>query len=340
VKIHEKYIKRCIELAKNGLGTTYPNPLVGSVIVYNDEIIGEGWHQKSGEPHAEVNAINSVKDKSLLAKATIYVSLEPCSHFGKTPPCCDLIIAKKIPKVVIGTIDPFAKVAGNGIKRLLEAGKKVTVGILEHECNELNKRFFTFHNKKRPYIIVKWGESQDGFIAPLSKDKQEPVWLTNLFSRQLVHKWRSEEQAILVGTKTVIDDNPSLTTRDWAGNNPIRIVLDQNNRISKESHIFDNQAKTISITKSNINFNNNLASEVATYLFENNIQSVIIEGGSRTLQTFIDANLWDEARVFKSNVILNEGVKAPKIEFKKATRNEILEDELLIFFNYDNNNYF
>ena len=340
MKIHEKYIKRCIELAKNGLGTTYPNPLVGSVIVYNDEIIGEGWHQKAGEPHAEVNAINSVKDKSLLAKATIYVSLEPCSHFGKTPPCCDLIIAKKIPNVVIGTIDPFAKVAGNGIKRLLEAGKKVTVGILEDECNELNKRFFTFHNKKRPYIILKWAESQDGFIAPLSKDKQEPVWLTNLFSRQLVHKWRSEEQAILVGTKTVIDDNPSLTTRDWAGNNPIRIVLDQNNRISKESHIFDNQAKTILINNDTINFNNNIAQEIVDFLFNEGIQSVIIEGGSKTLQTFIDANLWDEARVFKSNVTLNEGVKAPKIEFKKATRNEILEDELLIFFNYDNNNYF
>lgn len=340
MKIHEKYIKRCIELAKNGLGTTYPNPLVGSVIVYNDEIIGEGWHQKAGEPHAEVNAINSVKDKSLLAKATIYVSLEPCSHFGKTPPCCDLIIAKKIPNVVIGTIDPFAKVAGNGIKRLLEAGKKVTVGILEDECNELNKRFFTFHNKKRPYIILKWAESQDGFIAPLSKDKQEPVWLTNLFSRQLVHKWRSEEQAILVGTKTVIDDNPSLTTRDWVGNNPIRIVLDQNNRISKESHIFDNQAKTILLNNDTINFNNNIAQEIVDFLFNEGIQSVIIEGGSKTLQTFIDANIWDEARVFKSNVTLNEGVKAPKIEFKKATRNEILEDELLIFFNYDNNNYF
>lgn len=340
MKIHEKYIKRCIELAKNGLGTTYPNPLVGSVIVYNDEIIGEGWHQKAGEPHAEVNAINSVKDKSLLAKATIYVSLEPCSHFGKTPPCCDLIIAKKIPNVVIGTIDPFAKVAGNGIKRLLEAGKKVTVGILEDECNELNKCFFTFHNKKRPYIILKWAESQDGFIAPLSKDKQEPVWLTNLFSRQLVHKWRSEEQAILVGTKTVIDDNPSLTTRDWAGNNPIRIVLDQNNRISKESHIFDNQAKTILLNNDTINFNKNITQEIVDFLYNKGIQSVIIEGGSKTLHTFIDANLWDEARVFKSNVTLNEGVKAPKIEFKKATRNEILEDELLIFFNYDNNNYF
>jgi diaminohydroxyphosphoribosylaminopyrimidine deaminase/5-amino-6-(5-phosphoribosylamino)uracil reductase len=340
VKIHEKYIKRCIELAKNGLGTTYPNPLVGSVIVYNNEIIGEGWHQKAGEPHAEVIAINSVKDKSLLSKSTIYVSLEPCSHFGKTPPCCDLIIAKKIPNVVIGTIDPFAKVAGNGVKRLLEAGKKVTVGILEDECNELNKRFFTFHNKKRPYIILKWAESQDGFIAPLSKDKQEPVWLTNIFSRQLVHKWRSEEQAILVGTRTVIDDNPSLTTRDWAGNNPIRIVLDQNNRISKESHIFDNQAKTILLNNETINFSNNIAQEIGDFLFNEGIQSVIIEGGSKTLQTFIDTNLWDEARVFKSKIILNQGTKAPKIKFKKVNRNEILEDELLIFFNYDNNNYF
>lgn len=174
MKIHEIYIKRCIELAKNGLGTTYPNPMVGSVIVYNNEIIGEGWHRKSGEPHAEVNAINSVKDQSLLSKSTIYVSLEPCSHFGKTPPCCDLIISHKIPNVVIGTIDTYAKVAGTGIKNLIEAGKKVTVGILEEECIELNKRFFTFHNKKRPYIILKWAESEDGFIAPLKKEKNNP----------------------------------------------------------------------------------------------------------------------------------------------------------------------
>ena len=331
----EKYINRCIELAKNGLGTTYPNPLVGSVIVYNDEIIGEGWHRKSGEPHAEVNAINSVKDKSLLSKATIYVSLEPCSHFGKTPPCCDLIITNNIPNVVIGTIDPFAKVAGNGIKKLLEAGKNVTVGILEEECNELNKRFFTFHNKKRPYIILKWAESQDGCIAPITKNEQKPVWITNEFSRQLVHKWRSEDQAILVGTNTVIDDNPSLTTRDWAGNNPIRIVLNQNNRISKENHIFDNRAKTISISKDRINFNNNIASEIAIYLFENNIQSVIIEGGRQTLQTFIDASIWDEARVFRGNCYLNEGIKAPTIPFKKVKKQQILDDELLIFLNHD-----
>jgi len=335
VNIHEKYIQRCIELAKNGFGTTYPNPMVGSVIVYNNEIIGEGWHRKAGEPHAEVNAINSIKDKSLLFKATIYVSLEPCSHFGKTPPCCDLIIANNIPNVVIGTVDPFAKVSGTGIKKLVEAGKKVTIGILEEECNELNKRFFTFHNKKRPYIILKWAESRDGFIAPLSKEKKEPVWITNEYSRQMVHKWRSEEQAILVGTQTVLDDNPSLTTRDWAGNNPIRIVLDQNNRISKENHIFDSQAKTISITKDTINFKNNVASKIATFLFENNIQSVIIEGGRQTLQTFIDEAIWDEARVFKGNCSLSKGIKSPKIAFKNVQKQQILDDELLIYFNHD-----
>lgn len=340
MKIHEKYIKRCIELAKNGLGTTYPNPLVGSVIVYNNEIIGEGWHQKAGEPHAEVNAIHSVKDKSLLSKATIYVSLEPCSHFGKTPPCCDLIIANKIPNVVIGTIDPFAKVAGNGIKKLLEAGKKVTIGILEDECNELNKRFFTFHTKKRPYIILKWAESQDGFIAPLQRDKKEPVWITNEFSRQLVHKWRSEEQAILVGTNTVLEDNPSLTVRDWTGNNPIRIVLDQKKRIPKESPIFDTQANTLLISKDTINFKNAIASEIADFLFKNEIQSVIIEGGRQTLQTFIDANIWDEARVFKGAKALKNGIKAPLITSVNAKKEQLLDDQLLTFLNYDYNHHF
>jgi diaminohydroxyphosphoribosylaminopyrimidine deaminase/5-amino-6-(5-phosphoribosylamino)uracil reductase len=331
----EKYIKRCIELAKNGLGTTYPNPLVGCVIVVNNEIIGEGWHQKAGEPHAEVNAINVVKDKSLLSKSTIYVNLEPCSHYGKTPPCCDLIIANNIPNIVIGTIDPFAQVSGNGIKKLLEAGKNVTVGILEEECNELNKRFFMYHKKKHPYIILKWAESLDGFIAPLSKEKSMPIWITNEFSRQLVHKWRSEEQAILVGTNTVLEDNPSLTTRDWAGNNPVRIVLDVNNRISKENHIFDNQAETLLISKDYININNNIATEIANYLYTKGFQSVIIEGGRQTLQTFIDESLWDEARIFKGNCTLNQGVKAPKIPFRNVKKQQILNDELLIFFNHD-----
>jgi diaminohydroxyphosphoribosylaminopyrimidine deaminase/5-amino-6-(5-phosphoribosylamino)uracil reductase len=347
LKTHEIYIKRCIELAKNGLGTTYPNPLVGSVIVFNGKIIGEGWHRKSGEAHAEVNAINSVKDKSLLSKSTIYVSLEPCSHFGKTPPCCDLIIANSIPNIVIGTLDPFAKVAGNGIKKLLEAGKNVTIGILEDECNELNKRFFTFHNKKRPYIILKWAESQDGFLAPISKQKQEPIWITNEFSRQLVHKWRSEEQAILVGTNTVLEDNPTLTVRDWIGENPVRIVLDRGGKISEKFAVKNKKTKTIVLTEQenlistenliyeNCIFDIRVVFSIADILYKNNIQSVIIEGGKQTLQSFIDANLWDEARVFKGDISFNQGVKAPKIKIKNSIKNQILTDELLIFFHYD-----
>jgi diaminohydroxyphosphoribosylaminopyrimidine deaminase/5-amino-6-(5-phosphoribosylamino)uracil reductase len=340
VRTKEKYINRCIELAKNGLGTTYPNPMVGSVIVYDDKIIGEGWHKKSGEPHAEVNAINSVKDKSLLKKATIYVSLEPCSHFGKTPPCCDLIIKNGIPNVVIGTVDPNEKVAGNGIKKLIEAGIHVTVGVLEAECNELNKRFFTFHEKRRPYIILKWAESKDGFIAPLEKLEKKPVWITNQYSRQLVHKWRSEEQAILAGTQTVIDDNPKLNVRDWTGNNPVRVVLDQNNRISNDSHLFDNQIKTIvfsklkpAVEKENIifeviDFKQNIAQQITEKLYKHQIQSVIIEGGRQTLQTFIDSNLWDEARIFIGNIQINEGVKAPTLVRKPFEKFSIGDDEL------------
>ena len=331
VKIQEKYIQRCIELAKKGLGTTYPNPLVGSVIVHEGKIIGEGWHQKAGQAHAEVNAINSVKDKSLLPLSTIYVSLEPCSHFGKTPPCSDLIIHHKIPEVVIGTIDPFAKVSGNGIKKLKEAGIKVTVGILEDECNALNKRFFTFHTKKRPYLILKWAETQDGFIAPETRDEQKPVWITNQYSRQLVHKWRTEEQGIFVGTQTVIDDNPSLTARDWKGNHPIRIVLDKKNRISKESAIFDNSALTILVTENEIDFSQNIANQLCDYLYKKEIQSVIIEGGSRTLQTFIDAQLWDEARVFKGDTHFSSGMIAPKITGKIIAEQRIGSDELVIY---------
>ncbi|MFV5696061.1 bifunctional diaminohydroxyphosphoribosylaminopyrimidine deaminase/5-amino-6-(5-phosphoribosylamino)uracil reductase RibD [Flavobacterium sp. LB3P122] len=347
MKIHEKYIKRCIELAKNGLGTTYPNPLVGSVIVYKDKIIGEGWHKKAGEPHAEVNAVNSVKDKSVLKKATIYVSLEPCSHYGKTPPCCDLIIKNKIPNVVIGTIDPNIKVAGNGIKKLIEAGIQVTVGILEAECHELNKRFFTFHEKKRPYIILKWAQSQDGFIAPLEKNEKKPVWITNVYSRQLVHKWRTEEQAILVGTQTVIDDNPKLNARDWHGNNPIRVIIDQNNRIPKDSHIFNNQIKTIVFSKSKstiekentifevIDFEQNIAKRIEKALYQHQIQSVIIEGGRQTLQTFIDANLWDEARIFVGNIQFTTGTKAPRLDKKSFEKYSIGNDELIISRNHD-----
>lgn len=349
MNIHEKYIKRCIELAQNGFGTTYPNPMVGSVIVYEGKIIGEGWHKKAGEPHAEVNAIRSVKDKSLLEKATIYVSLEPCSHFGKTPPCCDLIIEHKIPNVVVGTVDPNEKVAGNGIKKLIASGANVVVGILEKECNELNKRFFTFHQQKRPYIILKWAESQDGFLSPEKEVNQDrkPVWITNQYSRQLVHKWRSEEQAILVGTKTVIDDNPKLNVRDWSGNSPVRVVLDQNNRISKNSFIFDNSVKTIIFTKSEISvsaenttfevidFKENIIPQILAVLFQNQIQSIIIEGGLQTLQSFIDQNIWDEARIFVGKTIFENGTKAPVLQMKNVTKTYILNDELINVRNHD-----
>ena len=349
MNIHEKYIKRCIELAQNGLGTTYPNPMVGSIIVYDNQIIGEGWHKKAGEPHAEVNAVRSVKDKSLLSKATIYVSLEPCSHFGKTPPCSDLIIEHKIPHVVVGTVDPNEKVAGNGIKKLIAAGINVTVGVLEKECYELNKRFFTFHQKKRPYIILKWAESQDGFLSPEKQENPErkPIWITNPYSRQLVHKWRSEEQAILVGTQTVIDDNPKLNTRNWSGNNPVRVILDQHNRISKESFVFDDSVKTIVFTKSEtgfsaenttftvIDFSSSILPQILAVLHQNQIQSVIIEGGAQTLQSFIDQNIWDEARIFIGKAIFKNGTKAPLIQKENLTKINILSDQLLNIRNHD-----
>jgi diaminohydroxyphosphoribosylaminopyrimidine deaminase/5-amino-6-(5-phosphoribosylamino)uracil reductase len=319
---------------------------VGSIIVYDNKIIGEGWHQKSGESHAEVIAINAVKDKSLLAKSTIYVSLEPCSHFGKTPPCCDLIIKNKIPNVVVGTIDPNSKVAGTGIKRLIENGVNVTVGVLETECKELNKRFFTFHDKKRPYIILKWAESLDGFIAPTTKEKKEPVWISNQYSRQLVHKWRSEEQAILVGTTTVLDDNPKLDVRDWTGNNPIRIVLDRTAKISEHYFVKDQKMKTIIITEQenltlsenciyeNAIFDVQLAQKIADISYKYGIQSILIEGGSQTLQTFIDDNIWDEARVFTGNINLKNGIKAPVLNGNSQTES-IKEDQLKLFFNHD-----
>ncbi len=332
---NEKYIKRCIEIAKNGLSVAMPNPSVGAVIVHNNIIIGEGFTSEYGGNHAEVNAIHAVKDKSLLSKSTIYVSLEPCSHFGKTPPCCNLIMDSKIPNVVIGTLDSNKKVAGTGIKILKNAGIHVIVGILETECRNSNIRFFTFHEKKRPYIILKWAESQNGYIAPIYKKEKKPVWITNEFSRQLVHKWRSQEQAILVGTKTVIDDNPKLDVRDWIGKNPIRVILDQNNRIPKDSDIFDNQSETIVISKNEIDFSENIVNQICDVLFKKNIQSVIVEGGSRTLQTFIDSNIWDEARVFGGTVFFETGIKSPVLNRKYESKTKIMDDELLIYKNHD-----
>lgn len=331
-------MRRCLELAKNGLPSAMPNPSVGAVIVCDDKIIGEGYTSPYGGAHAEVNAIASVKNTELLQRATIYVSLEPCSHFGKTPPCCDLIIRHRIPNIVVGTVDPNPQVAGTGISKIIAAGSSVMTGILEKECIEMNRRFFTFHNKKRPYIILKWAETQDGFIAPETKSrdqKKQPFWISNRFSRQLVHKWRSEEQAILAGTQTVIDDNPRLDVRDWQGRNPIRIVLDQKNRIPKENYIFDNTSKTFVLTANEIDFDKKVGKQIADYLYQNGIQSVIIEGGRQTIQTFIEENLWDEARVFKGTGFLKKGIKAPDLNEDWMSKSYVLEDELLIFRNYD-----
>lgn len=344
-------MSRCIQLAKNGLGTTYPNPLVGCVIVNNDKIIGEGWHYKAGQPHAEVNAITHVTvDPELLKESTIYVSLEPCSHFGKTPPCSDLIIAKGIKRVVIGSTDPNPKVAGRGIKKLRDAGCEVISGILEEECNQLNKRFFTLHNKKRPYIFLKWAQTRDGFIAPKNETRTEtkPVWITNEYSRQLVHKMRGEEMAILVGTKTVMEDNPSLTVRDWAGNNPTRVVIDRELKLPSHCTVLDGSVKTFVITEENgkkqkesendthyiqIDFSKEIASQICNILFKNGIQSLIVEGGSKTLQTFIQANLWDEAFVFVGPTQFNEGILAPTFQGDLVSETPIKIDRFLQFKN-------
>jgi len=342
VKIHEKYMRRCLQIAQNGTAAALPNPAVGAVIVYDNRIIGEGFTSAYGGPHAEVNAINSVKDKSLLAKSTIYVSVEPCSHFGKTPPCCDLILKHNIPIIVIGCQDPNVLVAGKSIQKLNATGKEVVVGVLEKECQDSNRRFFTFHTKKRPYIILKWAESKDGFIAPTSLSRKsdnqlsrKPFWISNSYSRQLTHKWRSEEQAILVGTQTAIDDNPRLNVRDWSGKSPVKIVLDQNNRIPKENYIFDNRSNTIVLSAVDLDFTNKIAAQIAHIIYERNIASVIIEGGRQMLQTFIDENLWDEARVFRGSMILNEGITAPEFSAKLTATKAIIDDELLIFTNHD-----
>ena len=351
VKIHEKYIKRCIELAKNGLSAAMPNPSAGAVITYNNKIIGEGYTSPYGGSHAEVNAINAVTSEKLLKKATIYVSLEPCSHYGKTPPCSDLIIRKGIKNVVIGCIDPFSKVAGRGVQKLKDAGCRVTLNVLKEECEMVNKRFFTYHTKKRPYIILKWAQSLDGYIGKnknANTKEAAPIWITNSYSRQLVHKWRAEEQGILVGTTTVINDNPKLNTRDWHGKNPTRIILDAKNRIPKEYAIYKDGHPTLFIIDNNcvdtriiaensfiekIDFSKKIAPQLTRILYEYEIQSVIIEGGTQTLESFINESLWDEARVFTGNINLIEGVKAPQIEGVLKNEQYILNDHLKILMN-------
>ena len=316
--------------------------MVGCVITHKGVIIGEGWHYKAGEAHAEVNAINSVKDKSVLKDATIYVSLEPCSHFGKTPPCANLIIQHNIPNVVVGCVDSFSEVSGRGIQMLRNHGCNVIVGVLEKECLALNKRFFTYHNKKRPYIILKWAESIDGFIAP--KNNSKITWITNNFSRQLVHKLRTEEQAILVGTNTAIIDNPKLNIRNWKGSKIVRVILDQTLKIPSENHIYDGTLKTIILTakkrenKANlffeiIDFDKEITSQICNVLYQHKLQSVIIEGGSKTLQSFIKANLWDQAHLYKGVTMFEKGIQAPKINGRLAIIKNIKNDSISIYNN-------
>ena len=332
---------RCIQLAKLGAGSVAPNPMVGAVLVYNDTIIGEGCHEKFGESHAEVNCINNVCDKNklLIEKSTMYVSLEPCSHFGKTPPCSNLIIQQKIKKVVIGCRDIYEEVDGKGIERLRNAGVEVVTGVLENESEELNKRFFTFHQKKRPYIILKWAQSANAKMG----SENERIFISNDYSNRLVHKWRSEEAGILVGKNTVLKDNPELTTRVWKGKNSIRIVIDPNLEIPHSSKVFNDQVKTIIY-----NFEKNsqeksfqfiqlpkkdFLEEMLSSLYENNIQSVLVEGGSKTLQSFIDQNLWNEARVITNReLIIEEGINAPEMKNFNLLRQEIYFSDSISYF--------
>jgi diaminohydroxyphosphoribosylaminopyrimidine deaminase/5-amino-6-(5-phosphoribosylamino)uracil reductase len=314
--------------------------------VHQNKIIAEGFTSPYGKNHAEVNAINAVEEKALLKEATIYVTLEPCSHFGKTPPCADLIIKHQLKQVVIGCLDSNSLVAGKGIERLRNANIAVTVGVLEDECRKHHKRFFTVQEKTRPYIILKWAETKDGFVAPLSKFENKPVFISNSYSQQLVHKLRSKEQAILVGINTVLADNPKLNVRSWSGENPIRVVLDSRFRTPKNLNILDGSVKTIFITAvgikqqelsknvifEEINFSKNIAKQVCEVLYKHSIQSLIVEGGPQTLQTFINENLWDEALIFEGDTVFLEGVKAPIIE-KKNTIENIKNDVLKIHKN-------
>ena len=320
----EKYMERCIQLAKQGLGEVAPNPMVGAVLVFENRIIGEGYHQKYGEAHAEVNCVNSVKeeDKPFIEKSTLYVSLEPCAHFGKTPPCTNLIISQKIKRVVIGCTDVYKEVSGKGIQQLKDAGIEVVTSVLEKECVDLNKRFFTFHQKRRPYIILKWAQSANGKIG--SPDG-ERILISNDYTNRLVHKWRSEESAILVGTNTALKDNPFLTSRWWPGKNPTRIVIDKELKLPDTLNLFNDEAETIIFNLyKNEERNNrlfikfvedNFLQSFLNSLFEMNIQSILVEGGAKTLQSFIDVGLWDEARIIMNEeLIINDGVASPELK--------------------------
>ncbi len=344
---HKRYLQRCLDLARMGEGLTFPNPMVGAVIVHNQQIIGEGYHRKAGGPHAEVNAIASVKDPALLPHSTLYVNLEPCAHYGKTPPCSLLIRQKKIPRVVIGCTDTFSKVAGRGIEMLRSAGVDVIVGVLEKESRELNRRFFTFHEQKRPYILLKWAQTRDGFLDldRTVEEETRPTWITDEWARRIVHKWRSIEPSILVGTLTALKDNPSLTVRDWAGPHPLRLVLDRFGKLPPTLSLFNGKVPTLVFSEKGsqpkelvetifMDPQENPLIAVLNELYKRDIQSVMVEGGGLLLGAFIEAGLWDEARVFVGEKWFTAGVKAPVIK-RVPQREEIFGNNRL--FVYRNN---
>jgi len=336
------YMKRCLQLASLARAKAAPNPMVGAVIVHNGRVIGEGYHTICGSAHAEVEAVRAVADDSLLKESTLYVSLEPCSHFGKTPPCAALIIEKKIPRVVVGTLDPFPAVSGRGVGMLQDAGIEVEVGVLEEECRELNKSFFCFQENKRPYIILKWAQSKDGFIDKNREAVENPLptQISNELTRMHVHKLRSEVQSILVGTNTAIKDNPSLTVRFWSGNNPLRLVVDRNLRIPSDFNLLMGDVHTLvfthTATRSNgrceyisLKSKQTMTDQIMEVLYRRKIQSVLIEGGSQLLQSFIDAGMWDEVQVEVANIALGDGVPAPCLKAALYKTEKVGSSELL-----------
>lgn len=348
IESEELFMLRCFELAIKGLANVSPNPMVGAVIVNNSKIIGEGYHEKFGGPHAEVNAINSVSNQDLLKNSTLYVNLEPCSHYGKTPPCVDLIIQKQIHKVVISNSDPNPIVAGTGIEKLRNAGVNVVTNCLSEQGKKVNKRFFKFHNDKRPYIFLKWAQTTDGFmdIQRHNPENKEKYWITNPELKQLVHKWRSEEDAILIGANTAINDNPKLNVREWKGKNPIRVILSKNEILNKDLNILDDSQTTIIFTSTNHKYEGNHTSTiyipdssnflktVLDYLYQTQVQSVIFEGGFEVINSFITLNIWDEAFVLVGNKTFQKGLKAPSIHSNPFSVKTISNDKI---FHYINN---
>ncbi|MCX3265356.1 bifunctional diaminohydroxyphosphoribosylaminopyrimidine deaminase/5-amino-6-(5-phosphoribosylamino)uracil reductase RibD [Pedobacter agri] len=349
--VDEFYIKRCLELASLAIGNVSPNPMVGCVIVHNSKIIGEGYHQKYGEAHAEPNAVKSVIERFgaeaeiLLRESTAYVNLEPCAHFGRTPPCADLFVKHQLKKVVIGNRDPFSGVDGKGIEKLKNAGIEVISGILDDECREFNRRFFTRIQKQRPYIILKWAETANGYFA--TKDGHQK-WISGALAKRLAHQWRTEEDAILVGKQTAIMDNPQLTAREWPGKNPIRLVIDKNLQVPQSNHIYNADAKTIIFNEVKTDVAGNihyiqiedmhfyLAQKIAFQLYLMDVQSVIVEGGAKILTQFLDTNLWDEARIFSSSERWDDGVPSPVINGHLKEQIQVGSDKLSIYKNIFN----